>query len=36
MFLKLFQNPMHGIHMWLVKVFIIDQNIVQIENNKDV
>lgn len=36
MFLKLIQNLTHGFNIWLAGVFDIDQNIVQIYDNKNV
>ena len=33
---KLVQNPAYGLNMRLPKVFDINQNIIQIYNNKDI
>ena len=36
MFSKLLQDPAHCIYLWLARVLDIDQNVIQVDNDKDV
>ena len=33
---ELFQDPAHYIYVWLARVLGIDQNVIQVENDKNV
>ena len=36
MFSELLQDPAHCIYVWLARVLDIDQNVIQVDNDKDV